>query len=178
MKFNLVLGGFPRHTRKPDILAKVNQLLAKIDVTSDLDEDAFVTGPRRSSALLPFRVRANEGFSDAKSRMHRVLGAIVRAREPIHGMDRPLWAGVAKTPAEREISGHCTWVRGVCRNLDPTALERLEHTTMEPLGVERLSCLAARRLSLTLIPTSCTSASAGLGLHFGLTCLPWGKSSG
>ena len=145
-KLTLVIGGFERDTKRHFILERVKGMLSRLDVKSDLDEEPFVTGPRRSSALLPFRLRPGESLADAKGRMHRVLGAIIRAKEPIPGRDKPMWSGVSKSPAEREVAGHCTWMRGVCRLLQPSMVDELEHdynTGTTWAGQSKVACYSS-----------------------------------
>ena len=92
-KLTLIIGGFERDTKKAMILGAVNRLIEKLGVKDQLDEDPFVTGPRRSTALLPFRVRTGETYSDARSRMHGVLGTIVQARERLRVAMYPIGPG-------------------------------------------------------------------------------------
>ena len=125
-KLTLVIGGFERDSRKAFILETVRKALTDLGVRRQLDEEPFVTGPRRSTALLPFKIRAGEDMAAAKGRMHGVLNEIIRAKIKVPGRESNLWAGVSKSPGEREISSHCSWVRGVIRTLD-VALEDLEH---------------------------------------------------
>ena len=126
-KLTLVIGGFAADTRRATILDKVNTLLADLKLKEQTDENPFCTGPRRTCALLPFKIRPGEGMSEAKDRMHRVLSAIVASKTTVSGMSRPLWCGVSKTPAERLRSSHCGLLRRVIAALDGQLLPHAEH---------------------------------------------------
>ena len=126
-KLTLVIGSFERDTRKAVILLEdVDKMLKEIDVKFLLDESPFVTGPRRSTALLPFRIRQGEGFPNAKARLHRVLNSIVKAKLKVPHGGKTFWAGVSKNPAERELSGHCSWVRNLRRSINVEHLDNLD----------------------------------------------------
>ena len=130
-KLTLILGGFPRDSRRKQVVDTIAKLLRKHKLRDLCDEEPFTTGPRRSVALLPFRVRNGEGPSDARARMHRVLGVLSKAREALEGSDRVLWVGVSKTKEERARSTHCTFVRSLVRQLQPASLDLLEHDYQE-----------------------------------------------
>ena len=59
-KLTLIIGGLERDTKKSFILKTVKGVLSKIDMQQALDEESFLTGPRSSIALLPFRVRVGK----------------------------------------------------------------------------------------------------------------------
>ena len=126
-KLTLVVGGFPKDSRRDVIIKRVNEVLQQQGLMPDTDESPFCTGPRRTVALLPFRVRANETTSDAKNRMHRVLAGVVNARANIVGASRPMWCGVSKTPAKRLRSSHCGFLRKIVAAVDDDFLQHAEH---------------------------------------------------
>ena len=142
-KLALVIGGFPKDTKRAVILHRVSGLLQELKLNTLVDESPFCTGPRRTCALLPFRVRPDEALQDARDRLHRVLSAIVASKTKVHGMERPLWAGISKTPAERLRSGHCTFLRRVLGILDSESVPQAEHDYQKGttwLGDSMLSC--------------------------------------
>ena len=75
-RLTLVIGGFPRDSKRALIHDKVDNVLSSLE---------FTTGPRRTCALLPFKQRQGESFNDAKQRLHFVLGAIVKAKFLLQG---------------------------------------------------------------------------------------------
>ena len=145
-KLTLVVGGWPRDSRRAVILAKISEMLKELKVEDLCDENAFCTGPRRTCALLPFRVRTGETAGDARQRMHSVLGAIVKSRTPIEGATKPVWAGVSKTREERLRSAHYGFIRQIAREVDADAVEGLEHdynagTTW--IGDDKVACMTS-----------------------------------
>ena len=126
-KLTLVIGGSAVDTKRATILDKVNSLIADLKLKELTDESPFCTGPRRTCALLPFKVRTGEGVPEAKDRMHRVLSATVASKTPVAGMTWPPWCGVSKTPAERLRASHCRLLRRVIAALDAQLLPHAEH---------------------------------------------------
>ena len=65
-RLTLVLAGFPKDTRKSEILDKIEAVLTKLDLMrSKTDADALTTRPRSTFALLRFEARKNESRSHA-----------------------------------------------------------------------------------------------------------------
>ena len=126
-RLTLVVGGFPKDSKRDVILKRVNEVLQDSNLSHLTDEKPFCTGPRRTVALLPFHIRAHEMLADAKDRMHQVLAGIVASRARISGSSKVMWAGVSKTPAERVRSGHCGLVRKLIGGIDAKFLEQCDH---------------------------------------------------
>ena len=122
----VVVGGWPRDTRRQQILSKLSSVISDLDLTNLLDRDAFVTGARRSFALIPFSQRRHESKEDCRERMHSVIGRIMRAKITLPSQDRPIWAAVSKPPAERARAQHCSLVRNLVKFFSPTKVEDLE----------------------------------------------------
>ena len=142
-KLTLVVGGWPRDSRRGVILDKVGATLRELKLLDLCDEAAFCTGPRRTCALLPFRVRPGESQGDARQRMHSVLGAIVKARVAIQGGTKPMWAGVSKTREERLRSSHCGFVRQIAREIgmEPEHLEHDYNAGTTWIGDDMVACM-------------------------------------
>ena len=119
----LVLGGFPRDSRRKTILDVVNGALQRLELQKLIDTDPFTTRPRSSFALLRFEKREGETNEGVKDRMHQVLNGIIRGRVKIAHQDKPMWAGFSKTKQEREKAQHCGTIREVIRYFNPDALE-------------------------------------------------------
>ena len=52
-KSTLVVGGWPRDSRRQTILKELNEAFRTLNLEGEIDQEAFCTGPRRSLALLP-----------------------------------------------------------------------------------------------------------------------------
>ena len=89
----LVIGGFPRDSRRQVVLKETNAVLKKLNLLALTDRDAFCTGPRRSFCLLPFAPRTHEREDQVRERLHQVMTGINKSRTTIDGMSRPMWAG-------------------------------------------------------------------------------------
>ena len=144
-----MIGGFPRDTRKSSILEQVTSALHKLNVYSLTDETPFCTGPRRSSALLPFRVRADEDHAAARDRMHKVISAFAKEDIMVVEHGKKMWAGASKSKSEREVSGHCALVRAVAHRQLPVAIKDMDcdYTLGKSLGRRLLGRLVLRPAS-------------------------------
>ena len=100
----------------------------------------------------------------------------------LQGRDKPLRAGVSKSPMEREISGHRAYVRGICREIQEGCVDLLEHdyhsgTTWA--GTSNPRSLALRRSRPRSTVTNCTGPKGSTGMvTAGSTCQPWRKNLG
>ena len=90
----VIVGGWPRDTKRSCILEKLKSVIQDLDLAKDIDREPFVTGPRRSYALLPFLPRRGEHRDECRERMYKVVNAIVRAKLFVPHQDRPLRAGI------------------------------------------------------------------------------------
>ena len=104
----LVIGGFPRDTRRQGILKKIQETIRKLDLLAHVDGEAFTTRPRTSFALLKFDKRGGESEDKVRQRVYCVMNAILRARVAIDGQDKPMWAGLSKSRPGRA----CSTLRG------------------------------------------------------------------
>ena len=77
----IVVGGWPRDTKRSTILEAMGKIIRDLDVTKMLDKDAFVTGPRRSYCMIPFQQRARESREDCKDRMYGVINKIMARQD-------------------------------------------------------------------------------------------------
>ena len=122
-KNTLVIGGFPRDTRRKAIVDAVDKALRKLDLMQLTDLEPFTTRPRSSFALLRFERRKDEAEDQLRTRLHSVLNGIVRGKIMVPHQDRPLWAGLSKTKPERERAQHCGAVREAIRYFNSGALD-------------------------------------------------------
>ncbi|CAE7195220.1 unnamed protein product [Symbiodinium sp. CCMP2592] len=109
-RHTLVIGGWERDTRRGTILSEVEEALKQLKLMDLTDTKAFTTGPRRSVALLPFELRKNELESARKERMYGVLSGLMDGGLTTSAGKR-LWAAVSKSKEQREIGGHCAWLK-------------------------------------------------------------------
>ena len=63
-KSTLVVGGWPKDSRRKSILKDLHDALKALDLERYLDDSGFCTGPRRSVALLPMPQRSGESAQD------------------------------------------------------------------------------------------------------------------
>ncbi|CAE7040418.1 unnamed protein product, partial [Symbiodinium sp. CCMP2456] len=109
-KQTLVFGGWARDTRRNVIVREMTEALTRLGLTTQVDEEVFTTGPRRSIALLNMPLRLHEQESSRKARMHRVLLA-VNGAEAVTSSGKRLWCSYSKSKQERETGAHCAWVK-------------------------------------------------------------------
>ena len=109
-RWTLVFGGWDRDTRKQIILAELDQAVLRLGIKDSFDEAPYTTGPRRAIALANIAERPGEPESDRRARMHGIVAAFSRS-QMLTTAKKKLWAGVSKTKAERDIAGHCAWLR-------------------------------------------------------------------
>ena len=143
-KLTLVVGGFPRDSRKQVVLDKVQEMITALRLDSQIDRAPFCTGPRTSFCLLPFVKRAGETHADARDRMHKTMGALIRSQTVVEGAKKPLWIGPSKTREERAVAAHCTFVRKIVAYFSPDRVADIDcdygkGTTW--LGRSKLGCI-------------------------------------
>ncbi|CAE7344140.1 pol [Symbiodinium sp. CCMP2592] len=130
-RFTLVYGGWPRDSRRDDILQQLQKSLDKLGVWESIDYAPFTTGPRRSTALSVFAPRGCESEYEVKRRMHTVIRSLADNEIKLSG-GKQLFATFAKSKEERIISGHAAWVKRavveVC-GLDTARGLDIEYTT-------------------------------------------------
>ena len=121
----LVYGGWPRESRRKQILQQLADALKSLDVTDLLDDAPFTTGARRSMALSSFVIRPAESFQQMRSRMHRVLRALAESDVKLPD-GRKLWCSFSKTPEERAHGAHASWVKRAVAAVDQAKLPVLD----------------------------------------------------
>ncbi|CAE7333489.1 pol [Symbiodinium necroappetens] len=124
-RMTLVYGGWPRDSRRADILKQLQKALEKLGVWQDVDADPFTTGPRRATALSVFKARKGEGAYDVRQRMHGIIRALAD-NEIILAGGKKLFATFAKSKAERDIASHAAWIKRTIHGLAPQAVQRLD----------------------------------------------------
>ncbi|CAE7726001.1 pol, partial [Symbiodinium sp. CCMP2456] len=118
----LVLGGWPRDTRRADILKEVQDSIKRLGLQKDHDEEAFTTGPRRSVALLPMPRRTGETDQERRSRMYRFVTSFSTA-QVLSKFGGKLWCNFSKSQEERKIASHAAWIKRVVASVDPGMVE-------------------------------------------------------
>ena len=162
----MIVGGWPRDSRKQVILDKMQDIIKDHNLTDLLDKDPFVTGPRRSYAMVPFLQRQGEHRDDCKDRMHQAIGIIMRAKIQIPAQDRPLWAAVSKSSGERMRASHCSLVRATVRFFEPNKLEEVDAEYSRGtcwIGDVKVSCSTS----------TCTDGHAKLWVDTSKDFRPW-----
>ncbi|CAE7255020.1 X-element\ORF2 [Symbiodinium sp. CCMP2456] len=124
-RLTLLFGGWPRDSRRTDILGGLEKALHALDVKKHLDNDPFCTGPRRSTALAAFEHRQGESEAQTKRRMHKIVQAVAENEVKLPG-GRRLFATYAKTKEEREIAGHSAWIKRMVADVAPGKLDQLD----------------------------------------------------
>ena len=124
-RYTLVIGGWNQDTQKRVILGEIEEAVKRLDIGALLDSAPFTTGARRSVALVYFDPRRGEADSERRSRMHEVLQAITRAKAVTsHG--KRMWVSFSKSKQERDISGHCGWVKRSLASFGQGVVDRLD----------------------------------------------------
>ena len=118
-KLTLVVGGFPRDSRKQVVLETVQKMIQDLRLDNQLDRSPFCTSPRTSFCLLPFTRRVGESYAEARDRMHKAMGVMIRSQTMVDGSKRPLWVGPSKTKEERAVAAHCSFIRKVVAYFSP-----------------------------------------------------------
>ncbi|CAE7541494.1 unnamed protein product [Symbiodinium sp. CCMP2456] len=108
----LVVGGWPKDSRRKAILADLKEALEALQLTKYQDEPAFCTGPRRSVALVPMGKRQSETPQGHRDRMFKFVQAFAAAEVMTRDGVR-LWCSFSKTPEQRQISSHAGLIKRV-----------------------------------------------------------------
>ncbi|CAE7779377.1 Zdhhc3, partial [Symbiodinium sp. CCMP2456] len=124
-RLTLIFGGWPRDSRRGDILAGLDKALQGLQIKHLLDNEAFCTGPRRSSALAVFEHRQGESDYQTKRRLHQVVQCIADNEVKLPG-GRKLFATYAKTREEREIASHAAWLKRTILHVAPRKIDLLD----------------------------------------------------
>ncbi|CAE7265287.1 lolT1 [Symbiodinium sp. CCMP2592] len=113
----LVFGGWPKDSRRMDILSELKEALMKLGLQADCDEAPFCTGPRRSIALMSVPLRAMETEQGRRSRMFKFVSAF-QGHEVSSKSGSKLWCNFSKSPKERAIAAHASHVKRVVAHFD------------------------------------------------------------
>ena len=124
-RLTLVYGGWPRDSRRAEILKQLQRALERLDVWQDVDSEPFCTGPRRATALSVFRMRPGENTYDVRQRMHGIIRALADNDITLPG-GRKLFATFSKTKAERDIAAHAAWIKRTIHGIAPQAVSKLD----------------------------------------------------
>ena len=117
-RFTLVFGGWSKDTARQTITTQLHQALQDLNLAQLTDFPGFTTGPRRSIALMQFRVRSpHEDFQSMRERMQQIVGKISRSAITVKGGSK-LWCGFSKSKADRDRGSHAALVRRTVRALD------------------------------------------------------------
>ena len=140
----LVIGGWPRDSRRQDILRELKEAVQKLGLSDLVDQEAFCTGPRRSIALMPILNRESESEADKRARMFKFVSAFA-SNDLYSGAGTKLWCSFSKTPEERAVAAHAALVKRVVVSFDPVlAQEQLdfEYKTGTAWGPDGMLCSA------------------------------------
>ncbi|CAE7623402.1 unnamed protein product [Symbiodinium microadriaticum] len=124
-RYTLVFGGWEQDTKKGRILQELQQALAGLELEDHLSDRPFTTGPRKSVALLNFPLRAGESDEDRRSRMHELVLTISQSKV-LTSAGKKLWCSYSKTKQQRDISGHCSWVKRSLAQIDERVIRELD----------------------------------------------------
>ena len=139
-KGTLVIGGWPRDSRRQTILKELGEAFQKLDLQDLVDQAPFCTGPRRSIALMPVAIRPSETEEGRRARMFRFVSAFA-SNQILSGAGTKLWCSFSRTPEERAVAAHAALIKRVVATFDSTlAQESLDFeyktgTTWGPDGM-------------------------------------------
>ena len=124
-RHTLVFGGWERDTKKDKLLAELNQAVRGLSLSSKTSEQPFTTGPRKSVALLNFPLLPGESDDSRRRRMHEIVVAIGQAKV-YTSSSKKLWCSYSKTRQQRDISGHCSWVKRALAHIDEGLIPEID----------------------------------------------------
>ena len=124
---SVIMGGWPRDTKKEDLLKFGKNALEKIDAARYLDSDPFATGLRRGFLLSNLKLRLNESLEEARERVSAFVRTVNEAQFQAEGIDpaNKLWASRSRGKAERERA-HAGKIRRVFHVVAPQMVSTLE----------------------------------------------------
>ncbi|CAE7949162.1 unnamed protein product [Symbiodinium sp. KB8] len=140
----LVIGGWPRDSRRQTILKELNEAIRTLNLGGDIDQEAFCTGPRRSLALLPMTARPGEPDADKRARMFKVVSAFA-SNQVVSGAGTKLWCSFSKTPEERAVAAHASLIKRVVAEFDADIAQNsldFEYKTGTAWGPDGMLCSA------------------------------------
>ena len=125
-RFTLIFGGWSKDTARNTITSQLHQALQDQNLTQCTDNPGFTTGPRRSVALMQFRIRApHEDYQGMRERMQQIVGKISRTTTIVKGGSK-LWCGFSKSKADRDRGSHAALIRRTVRAIAPDREPDLE----------------------------------------------------
>ena len=113
----LVYGGWERGTRRPVILQDIARALRQLGVESEIDNEAFTTGPRRSVALMHFNSRKDETPEALRQRMFSVVKGFVDG-DIRSSQQKRMWCAFSKPIEVRRKGAHAAWLKRALTQLD------------------------------------------------------------
>ena len=123
----LVFGGWDRDTKRDKVLSELEQALSGLNLKDQVSDRPFTTGPRRSVALLNFPLMRQETDEQRRQRMHEVVLTVSQS-QVLTSAGKKMWCAYSKTKQQRDISGHCSWIK--------RALSQLSEDLVRSLDVE------------------------------------------
>ena len=125
-RFTLIFGGWSKDTSRQTITTQLHKALQELNLASATDFPGFTTGPRRSVALMQFRIRSpQEDYQGMRDRMQMVSNGVNRSTVIVKGGGK-MWSGFSKPKPERDRGAHAALVRRCIRSLDPARESELE----------------------------------------------------
>ena len=140
-RFTLIFGGWPRDSPRKTVLSELHEGLRRHHLAKETDFPGFCTGPRKSLALMSFRIREHEDYQGMRDRMARVVSGVASGAIMLAGGGK-MWSGFSKPRAERLRGSHAALIRRVVRALGSDKEPELEaeySTGSTWLGVHKLS---------------------------------------
>ena len=112
----LVFGGWQTQTRRQVILRDLDRALGQANVKSQLDDDPFTTGARRTVSCCNFYMRSGENEALLKRRMFSVIQAF-NANTYHTERGKRIWVSFSKTKEERLRGAHAAWTKRILQEL-------------------------------------------------------------
>ena len=108
----LVFGGWRTRTRRQVIVKDLDRALSQANVKSQLDDDPFTMGARRTVSLCNFYMRTGENEALLKRRMFSVIHAF-NASTCLTETGKKIWVSFSKTREERMRGAHAAWTKRI-----------------------------------------------------------------
>ena len=124
-RFTLIFGGWKKDSPRKLIVEELHAGLQQAQLSHLTDYPGFTTGPRKSLALMQFRVRKHEDMMGMRDRMQRIISTLGNAGVQLRQAGK-LWASFSRPKAERDRGSHAAMIRRVVRSLRPEKEELLE----------------------------------------------------
>ena len=144
-KMTLVVGGWPKDSKRRLILHDLQQAIEALGLQGAITGEPFVTGPRRSVALVPMPKAQGESDQHHRDRMFGVVQKF-SGSEVLTKDGAKLWCAFSKTQEQRIISGHAALIKRVVAAAGQAASDLLDFewktgTTWSDEGMVGSACL-------------------------------------